>query len=247
MSLGLVAVALAVAALNLASTVILQRSQNFPRLTDVPFFSLAILVVGGLWVVSFAVLLGNVMVMWVDARGISAAKYGLGENLYEQISWVFTQQQVFAFALPLLGIVADALQGSFSQGKLSQGGSGQGKASSAMWPPAKSATRSKAQSNAKIVVSLFAIVAFGGAIQGFFNPEFFLFAGLCGGAVFGNPDSARSPAGFWNAGEGTIRPAPSHPGIDAGWHEFCAAAGSCGVGQHAHRRQTGWRARYFQR
>lgn len=41
-----------------------------------------------------------------------------------------------------------------------------------MWPPAKSATRSKAQSNAKIVVSLFAIVAFGGAIQGFFNPEF---------------------------------------------------------------------------
>jgi len=163
LSLGLVVLALAVASLNLACTVILQRSQNFPRLADVPFFSLAILVVGGLWLVSFAILLGNVMVMWVDARGVSAAKYGLGENLYGQISWIFTQQQVFAFALPLLGIVADALQGSF----------GQRKPGSAMWPPAISATRSKAQSHAKLVVSLFAIVAFGGAIQGFFNPEFF--------------------------------------------------------------------------
>ncbi len=155
LSLAVIAIALAAASLNIASTVILQRSGSYPRLSDVPFYSFAMLVVGGLWVISFAVLLGNVMVMWVDARGVAAAKYGLGENLYDQISWVFTQQQVFAFALPLLGVMGDALVGA-----------ARGGAESA--PP----SRDRTHIAAKVVLSLFAIVSFGGALQGFYNPEF---------------------------------------------------------------------------
>ncbi len=160
LSLAVISIALMAASINLASTVILQRSQSFPRLTDVPFFALAILVVGGLWLISFGVLLGNVMVMWTDARGVSAAKYGLGENLYEQISWIFTQQQVFAWALPLLGVAGDALYGSFSK-------------STPSWPPATKPITGQAQNTTKFVLSLFAIVSFGAAIQGFFNPEFY--------------------------------------------------------------------------
>lgn len=189
LSLAVIAVALAAASLNIACTVILQRSRSFPRLSDVPFFSFAMLVVGGLWLISFAVLLGNVMVMWVDARGATAAKYGLGENLYEQISWVFSQQQVFAFALPLLGVMGGALVSAVRSGAGAGAGSGAGAsldpaAASAPDPasppvpvpePATEpvpATRDRTHITAKVVLSLFAIVSFGGAMQGFYNPEF---------------------------------------------------------------------------
>ena len=170
LSLGLIAIALAAASLNIAATVILQRSRSFPRLTDVPFFSFAMLVSGGLWLFSFAVLLANLVVMWVDARGSTAAKYGAGENLYDQVSWLFTHQQIFAFALPALGILGDAVLRSL------QPDSAKPAESAAGWSPAPPSPSSPQAAQtvliAKVILSLFAVVAFGADLQRFFNPEF---------------------------------------------------------------------------
>ena len=167
LSLGLIAIALAAASLNIAATVILQRSRSFPRLTDVPFFSFAMLVSGGLWLFSFAVLLANIVVMWVDARGATAAKYGAGENLYDQVSWLFTHQQIFAFVLPLLGIMGDALLRSRSSAPAESAAG-----ASAAPPPPSSPQVARVVVTAKVVLSLFAVVTFGADLQRFFYPEF---------------------------------------------------------------------------
>ena len=171
LSIGLLAIALTAASLTIVGTVILQRSEQFQWLPHVPFFSWSMLIVGGLWIVSFPILLADVVVMWVDARGTAAVRYGLGENLFAQIAWIFDQQQVFGWSLPVLGIMGDALAGSI---RANTGGS-----SRFMPEPDYIATdlgdlpgQRRNQGTAKFVLSLLAIVAFGGALNGFYTPGY---------------------------------------------------------------------------
>ena len=165
LSIGLLAIALAAAAITIIGTVILQRSEQFQWLPHVPFFSWAMLVASGIWVVSFPVLLADVVVMWVDARGVTAVRYGVGENLFAQIAWIFDQQQVFAWSLPVLGIMGDALVGNI---RANTGGSPRFMPEPEYISPAQGRT----QGTAKFVLSLMGIVAFGGALNGFYTPGY---------------------------------------------------------------------------
>ena len=165
LSIGLLAIALAAAAITIIGTVILQRSEQFQWLPHVPFFSWAMLVASGIWVVSFPVLLADVVVMWVDARGVTAVRYGLGENLFAQIAWIFDQQQVFGWSLPVLGIMGDALVGNI---RANTGGSPRFMPEPEYISPAQGRT----QGTAKFVLSLMGIVAFGGALNGFYTPGY---------------------------------------------------------------------------
>ena len=171
LSLGLLSIALTAASLTIVGTVILQRSEQFQWLSHVPFFSWSMLIVGGLWIVSFPVLLADVVVMWVDARGTAAVRYGLGENLFAQIAWIFDQQQVFAWSLPVLGITGDALASNI---RANTGGS-----SRFMPEPDYIATdlgdipgKRRIQGTAKFVLALMGIVAFGGALNSFYTPGY---------------------------------------------------------------------------
>ena len=123
------------------------------------------LVASGIWVVSFPILLADVVVMWVDARGATAVRYGLGENLFAQIAWIFDQQQVFAWSLPVLGIMGDALVGNI---RANTGGSPRFMPEPEYISPAQGRT----QGTAKFVLSLMGIVAFGGALNGFYSPGY---------------------------------------------------------------------------
>ena len=165
LSIGLLAIALTAAAVTIIGTVILQRSEQFQWLPHVPFFSWGMLVASGIWVVSFPVLLADVVVMWVDARGATAVRYGVGENLFAQIAWIFDQQQVFAWSLPVLGIMGDALVGNI---RANTGGS------SRFMPEPEyiSPVQGRTQGTAKFVLSLMGIVAFGGALNGFYTPGY---------------------------------------------------------------------------
>lgn len=156
LSMFLVVAALTAASLNIASTIILQRAAPLRHLTSVPYFSWSMLLTGILWILSLPILLANLVLMWVDARGPTAARYGLGENLYEQVSWFFDQPQVFVFALPVLGIVSDALFPAASA------------------PLATSATApvtQKADTTIKLSLALIAVVSFGGDLQSFFYSD----------------------------------------------------------------------------
>ena len=165
LSIGLLAIALTAAAITITGTVILQRSEQYQWLPHVPFFSWGMLVASGIWVVSFPVLLADVVVMWVDARGITAVRYGVGENLFAQIAWIFDQQQVFAWSLPVLGIMGDALVGNI---RANTGGSPRFMPE----PEYISPVQGRTQGTAKFVLSLMGIVAFGGALNGFYTPGY---------------------------------------------------------------------------
>ena len=115
--LSLLAFALVVLSLLAATAVLLttmctQRPAGM-SLERMPLFSWSMLVTGAIWLLSLPVLVANLVIMWVDLRGPSAVRFGAGQNLYEQVSWVFDQPQVFVFAIPVIGVVGEILQVAF--------------------------------------------------------------------------------------------------------------------------------------
>ena len=115
--LSLLAFAMVVLSLLGATTVLLttmvtQRPAGM-SLERMPLFSWSMFVTGAVWLLSLPVLVANLVIMWVDLRGPSAVRFGSGSNLYEQVSWVFDQPQVFVFAIPVIGVVGEILPVSF--------------------------------------------------------------------------------------------------------------------------------------
>ena len=115
--LSLLAFAMVVLSLLTATAVLLTTmcTQRPPgmSLERMPLFSWSMLVTGAIWLLSLPVLVANLVIMWVDLRGPSAVRFGAGQNLYEQVSWVFDQPQVFVFAIPVIGVVGEILQVAF--------------------------------------------------------------------------------------------------------------------------------------
>ena len=112
LSFAVVVLAILGATVCIVTTIMTQRAEGLD-LYRVPFFSWSMLVAGGIWILSLPILVGNLVLMWVDSRGEAIASYGVGENLWVQVSWVFNQPQVFAFAIPALGIVTDVFSSAF--------------------------------------------------------------------------------------------------------------------------------------
>lgn len=112
LAFAMVVLALLVAVVVLLTTILTQRAEGM-RLTQVPMFTWSMLVAGAVWLLTLPVLLANLVVMWVDLRGASAARYGVGENLYEQVAWVFEQPQIFAFLIPALGVIVEIVPLAF--------------------------------------------------------------------------------------------------------------------------------------
>ena len=120
LALAMVVLALLIAVVVLLTTILTQRAEGM-RLTRVPVFTWSILVAGAVWLLSVPVLLANLVVMWVDLRGASASRYGVGENLYGQIAWVFEQPQIFAFLIPALGIILEIVLLAFGVSRRNSG------------------------------------------------------------------------------------------------------------------------------
>lgn len=115
--LSLLAFAMVVLSLLAATAVLLttmctQRPAGM-SLERMPLFSWSMLVAGAVWLLSLPVLVANLVIMWVDLRGPGAVRFGAEQNLYEQVSWVFDQPQVFVFAIPVIGVVGEILQVAF--------------------------------------------------------------------------------------------------------------------------------------
>ncbi|MDE0654452.1 MAG: cbb3-type cytochrome c oxidase subunit I [bacterium] len=112
LSFAMVVLSLLAATAVLLTTMCTQRPAGM-SLERMPLFSWSMLVAGGVWLLSLPVLVANLVIMWVDLRGPGAVRYGAGQNLYEQVSWVFDQPQVFVFAIPAIGVVGEILQVAF--------------------------------------------------------------------------------------------------------------------------------------
>ncbi len=107
LALALTVVALLAGSLSVLTTIVAQRPPGM-SLFEVPLFSWSMLVAGAVWLLTLPVLVADIAIGWVDLRGADALFFEtpvLGN--YGYLEWVFEQPQVFAFAIPLLGVVSE--------------------------------------------------------------------------------------------------------------------------------------------
>ncbi|MFN0029405.1 MAG: cbb3-type cytochrome c oxidase subunit I [Acidimicrobiales bacterium] len=107
LSWAMVIASLGLGCICVIATVTTARA-NGMTLLRVPAFSWAMLVAATLWLFNMAALLGNLIIVYIDADH-AGVLYGAGPNRWMQLSWIFAQPAVLSFAIPLLGVVAEAV------------------------------------------------------------------------------------------------------------------------------------------
>lgn len=109
-ALTLVVIAEAVAWICIATTVIAVRVPGL-SLARVPLFAWSGLVAAGVWLVTLPVLVGVLVMTYLDVRyGGSSGFFGGGEaTVYARIAWVFSTPAVYAFAIPALGVIGSVV------------------------------------------------------------------------------------------------------------------------------------------
>ena len=104
---GLVLVALTVAWISIATTVLALRAPGM-RLARVPLFAWSTLVAGSVWILTLPVLAGLAVLSYLDAR--YAGFIGGGEgSLYARIAWAFGTPSIYVLAIPVVGFVGSVV------------------------------------------------------------------------------------------------------------------------------------------
>jgi heme/copper-type cytochrome/quinol oxidase subunit 1 len=101
-------VSLLVGSICVVTTVVALRTDGM-ALDRVPFFSWSMLVAGGLWAMTLGVFGGNVLLILIASKYGTANKYSVPFNQWPQLAWIVSAPAVFTFAIPVLGIAADAV------------------------------------------------------------------------------------------------------------------------------------------
>lgn len=108
-SLAAVVASLLVATTSIVTTVLTMRAPGM-TIGFAPMFSWSMLTAGTIWLLTLPVLISGLILMYVD-HSQGAVFFGRNEGglIYDRIVWAFRGPQVFAYAVPVLGIVTDAL------------------------------------------------------------------------------------------------------------------------------------------
>ncbi len=104
---GMLIVALLLATVCVVTTVLGLRTLGM-SLWRVPAFSFSMLVAGSVWLLTYPVAIANLLVIYLDHRNAQVL-WGANEAIVGQLSWVVGQPQIYAIAIPVLGIVADQI------------------------------------------------------------------------------------------------------------------------------------------
>jgi heme/copper-type cytochrome/quinol oxidase subunit 1 len=104
-ALGMILVAICLASVCLATTVIAARTTGM-SLRRVPLFSWSMLVASFVWLVTLPVLLADLVLAYVDYRHGQVFS-GQPAAINQQFQWAFWQPQVYAWAIPVLGITSE--------------------------------------------------------------------------------------------------------------------------------------------
>lgn len=105
-SLGMMIIAILAASICIATTVIALRPSGM-TLLRVPAFTWSMLVATSLWLFSLPVLLANLIYAYVDHQGRAPILFGQTDRIWSDIEWAWSQPQVFAYAIPVLGVLAE--------------------------------------------------------------------------------------------------------------------------------------------
>ena len=106
-AMGLIVVAVLVAAVSLATTVLALRHTGL-TLDRVPLFAWSVAVAAILWLLTLPVLLGLLALLYVDHRH-GRSSFGDNAGIYGRILWAFRNPQIYTVAIPVLGFAADVL------------------------------------------------------------------------------------------------------------------------------------------
>lgn len=145
LSIALVVIALMLATICVVTTVIGQRPEGM-TLFETPLFSWSMLVAGGIWLLALPVWLANLAIAWVDFRGVDAVRYGNVRELWDQLGWLWSQPMIFAFVIPVLGIVGDIV-------------------------PVAAGTRQRRYGLQQAAIGAFGVLSFGAFAQPYFSPD----------------------------------------------------------------------------
>ncbi len=145
LSIAMVVFALLLGTVCVIATIISQRPQGM-SLFELPLFSWSILVAGGIWVLALPVWLSNLAISWVDFQGADALRYGDVENIWDQLSWLWSQPMIFAFAIPVLGIAGEVI-------------------------PVSSGVPQRQYRIQQVAIGALGALSFGAFAQPFFNPD----------------------------------------------------------------------------
>jgi heme/copper-type cytochrome/quinol oxidase subunit 1 len=106
-SFAAVVLSLLLGAICVVTTVAALRAPGM-SMSRVPMFSWSMLVAGTVWVLSLPVLIAALLLTYVDHQ-YGQQSFGLEADLYERVVWAMRQPQVYAYAVPALGIITDTL------------------------------------------------------------------------------------------------------------------------------------------
>jgi cytochrome c oxidase subunit I len=87
-------------------TTILGLRTTGMTLRRVPAFSFSMLVAGTIWLLTLPVAVANLVIIYLDHRHAQVL-WGANEAIIPQLAWLVTQPQIYAIAIPVLGIAAD--------------------------------------------------------------------------------------------------------------------------------------------
>lgn len=104
-SLGLIVVSLILASVCVATTVIACRTSGM-SLRRVPLYSWSMLIATTVWIVTLPAVVASLVLAYVDYRHGQLAE-GIPAAINQSFRWVFWQPQVYAFAIPALGIMSE--------------------------------------------------------------------------------------------------------------------------------------------
>ncbi len=107
---GVVIGSILLASICIATTVISLRTPGM-GLAKVPLFAWSMLVAATVWLLTLPVLIGNIVIVTVDLRG-GPLLFGNPEGstqIYDQLAWLFDQPQIYAIAIPALGVIGSII------------------------------------------------------------------------------------------------------------------------------------------
>lgn len=107
-SFALVVVSLLVASVCIGTTVLALRAPGM-TMERAPFFSWSMLVTTTIWIASLGVLLGLLVLLYIDSR-YRVFEFGGANRIDLWLRWAMTPPQVFAAAIPAIGFASDAVQ-----------------------------------------------------------------------------------------------------------------------------------------
>ena len=107
-SLGFIIIALLAASMCIATTIIALRPAGM-NLQRVPVFSWSMLVATSVWMLSLPILIANLIFAYTDLQGREPIAFGNRDELWTNLEWAWAQPQIYAYAIPVLGVVAEII------------------------------------------------------------------------------------------------------------------------------------------